>query len=564
MGEVSSTPIDKSSQSSVPKPLVETITYSNAAHHFSFDYPKTWNQVPFTPPNDDGMTFGKYPFSGNEQIEIHMTVGEKLDLANVVQSDAVEHKKETVLIAGMPVQKLSFEQRVSHGGYFYMREIHVAVPLPSGKFLNLLGVCQMNVDTAGRCSKAIDEVMNDIVIPSVRIASSASTARPGNKNTVDSFSNQPTTAGLNLVRGEKVDNQGCNGSGPVMFGTSPMDPKDIGMILPYGGMIGAHVTPIDHMYFSPIVFHSPRDTYEVRAMADGLITAISERTQNVSDTNNGSPKLAEYLLKFWYTCDFASYYDLITSLSPRLKAEFDAKKQNGGYANVQIKVREGEIVGRIGGQTLDFAVYDYTKILPGFIVPEHYLGESWKTHVVNPFPYFKEPVRSQLLALNPRQTEPREGKIDYDQDGKLVGTWFKGGHNGFGNTGENPSPWRAHLSFAYDYVDPTALVISIGDYGGLSQQFGVKMNTPDPATITPSSGTVTYELANIEYNRSSTGAHWDRMHVYTDIKARPQSQVQGIALVQMLENRKIKFEAFPGKTREEVSGFTAKAILYER
>ncbi len=373
------------------------------------------------------------------------------------------------------------------------------------------------------------------------------------------------TPAMKLVTGERLDNKGCEGSGTVMFGTSPMDPQDISVILPYGGMIEAHVTPIDHMYFSPIIFDSPRDAYEVRTMADGLITAISERTMNVGDDHNGSPKLAEYQIKFWYTCDFASYYDLVTSLSPRLKAEFEKHKQNGGYSQVAIKVKEGEVVGRIGGQTLDFAVYDYTKILPGFIVPEHYLGESWKLHVVDPFQYFKEPVRSQLLALNPRQAEPREGKIDYDIDGKLVGTWFKEGNNGFGDSsGQNPSPWRAHLSFAYDYIDPTALIISIGDYGGKSAQFGVKGNLPDPATFDLSSGLHKYELTFIEYYRSSSGDNWDRMSPQIDIKARPQSHVQGVVLVQMQEDRKIKFEAFPGKTAQQVNGFTNSALIYER
>lgn len=372
------------------------------------------------------------------------------------------------------------------------------------------------------------------------------------------------TASMKLVNDERIDNQSCMGSGTVMFGTSPMNPKDVGMILPYGGMIGAHVTPIDHMYFSPIIFNSPRDTYEVYAMADGLITAISERTQNVDDTNNGSPKLPEYQIKFWYSCDFASYYDLITSLSPRLQAEFNKHKKNGGYAMVEIKVKEGEVVGRIGGQTLDFAVYDYTKILPGFIVPEHYLGESWKLHVVDPFQYFKEPVRSQLLALNPRQVEPKEGKIDYDIDGKLVGTWFKEGNNGFGETGgADPTPWRAHLSFVYDSIDPSVLTISIGDYGGKSAQFGVRGNSPDPKTVDVKTGLHKYELTFIEYYRSS-GENWDRMHIFTDIKARPQSYVQGVALVQMLDTRKIKFEAFPGKTAEEVDGFTSSAFIYER
>ena len=52
--------------------------------------------------------------------------------------------------------------------------------------------------------------------------------------------------------------------------------------------------------------------------------------------------------------------------------------------------------------------------------------------------------------------------------------------------------------------------------------------------------------------------------MHTDIKTRPQSQVQGVALIEMLEGRKIKFEAFPGKATAQVDGFTGKAILYER
>lgn len=372
------------------------------------------------------------------------------------------------------------------------------------------------------------------------------------------------SSGLNLIKGERVDNQGCEGFGPVMFGTSPMNPQDIGIILPYGGMVGAHVTPIDHMYFSPFVFNSPRDTYEVRAMADGLITSISERTQNVDDVNNGSPKEAEYQIKFWYTCDFASYYDLITSLSPRLKTEFDAKKRKHGSASVQIKVKEGEVVGRIGGQTLDFAVYDYTKILPGFIEPEHYLSESWKLHVVDPFQYFKEPIRSQLLSLNARQVEPREGKIDYDVDGKLVGTWFKVGNNGFGDfSGQNPMPWRGHLSFVYDSLDPSMIIISIGDFGGQSQQFAVHGNAPDPVSISEGE-VVKYELVQLDYYRSSTNQSWDRMQPHDDIKGRPGQEVRGTILVQLTDQRKLRFQVFPGKTAGQVSGFDDNSIFYER
>lgn len=371
--------------------------------------------------------------------------------------------------------------------------------------------------------------------------------------------------GLNLVKGERVDNQGCKGTGPVEFGASPIDTKDINVILPYGGAVGAHVTPIDHMYIWAGDRNTPRDAYEVRAMADGLVTAMSERKQQVSDTNNGAVRPAEYQLKFWYTCDFASYYDLLTSLSPRLMAEFEKNKQGGGYSNVQIPVKEGEVIGRIGAQTLDFAVYDYTKILPGFIVPEHYLAESWKLHVVDPFQYFKEPIKSELLAKNVRQAEPRAGKIDYDQDGKLIGTWFKEGNNGFGDTGgQNPSPWRAHLSLFPNYIDPSLLIISIGDYGGKSEQFAVKANGPDPATIDQSSGVIKFELTQVQYWRRSTGQNWDNFHVFTDIYGKPGTVVKGTVLAQLTSQRKLKFEAFPNKTADQVTAFTPAAITYER
>jgi hypothetical protein len=65
----------------------------------------------------------------------------------------------------------------------------------------------------------------------------------------------------------------CEGQGTVQFGTLPMKPEDFSVYLPYGMLADAHVTPIDHSYFSPAVFNSPRDAYEVRAIADGGVRA---------------------------------------------------------------------------------------------------------------------------------------------------------------------------------------------------------------------------------------------------------------------------------------------------
>ncbi|MDA1280833.1 MAG: hypothetical protein O3B95_12500 [Chloroflexi bacterium] len=56
-----------------------------------------------------------------------------------------------------------------------------------------------------------------------------------------------------------------------MFAISPMRPEDILHLLPYGMLAGAHVTPIDHMYFEPADRSLGRDIYEVRAIQDGVI-----------------------------------------------------------------------------------------------------------------------------------------------------------------------------------------------------------------------------------------------------------------------------------------------------
>src|SRR3989338_6645233 len=118
-----------------------------------------------------------------------------------------------------------------------------------------------------------------------------------------------------------------------------------------------------------------------------------------------------------------------------------------------LSLKAGQLIGRIGGQTLDTAVYNMNLILPGFITPKLYDGEFWKIHTDDFFSYFNEPLKSQLLAINPRKTPPLSGKIDYDQPGKLIGNWFKEGSGGYagvtGNTGVGSNGrgyWNGHLS----------------------------------------------------------------------------------------------------------------------
>lgn len=362
--------------------------------------------------------------------------------------------------------------------------------------------------------------------------------------------------GRNWSRGQ------CEGKGTVKFGTLPMKTEDFSAYLPYGLMVGAHVTPIDHGYFSPTDFNSPRDKYEVRAIADGVIVEIQHRTNFTGDKQPGGKVTDEYRIIFEHTCTFYSYFDLVTSLAPEIKAQTGEIGSN--VWSGRIPVKEGQLIGRIGGQTLDFGVYNAELTLPGFVIEDHYEHEFWKIHTDDPFKYFTEPARSQLLAKNVRKAEPRAGKIDYDIDGKLVGNWFKENTNGY--AGANLERyWDGHLTVAYDYIDPTQVRFSIGNFDGEAGQFGVKGNGPDPSTVDKNTGLVKYELVQFGYYNKATGADWRVMEPVSDPAARNYDRhVMGVALLQLIDKRKLKVEVFPNKTASQVSGFTDKALIYER
>ena len=198
-------------------------------------------------------------------------------------------------------------------------------------------------------------------------------------------------------------------------------------------------------------------------------------------------------------------------------------------------------------------------------MPYHYRGELWKIHVPNTLDYFNEPIRSKLIEKSVRTAEPISGKIDYDIDGRLVGNWFLEGTDGYaGDSTSFERYWLGHLSIVYDAYDPARIVISIAGYEDRdSRQFGVKGNSPDPADVGIGNGLIKYELVDY-YHITSGGGSWDAISPVKISKTASNEIVQGIVLVQMIETRKIKFEAFPGKTASQVSGFTENANIYER
>jgi hypothetical protein len=98
----------------------------------------------------------------------------------------------------------------------------------------------------------------------------------------------------------------------------------------------------------------------------------------------------------------------VTSLAPDIKAEYD-KKVKDGNASLDIAVKAGQLVGRIGGQTLDFAVWDTEKPLTGFIVPDHYQAEEWKLYTADPLDYYTPDLKALALSRYVRTAEPISG-----------------------------------------------------------------------------------------------------------------------------------------------------------
>jgi hypothetical protein len=327
--------------------------------------------------------------------------------------------------------------------------------------------------------------------------------------------------------------------------------EDIAGIIPMGLMVGAHVTPCDHLYFEPKDRDAGRYAYDVFAPADGHIVHIQHRDRLHGSTET-ERAYDDYRVVIEHSGTFWSYFDLITRLDPAVVKHMERVPVGGPPVHVRIPVKAGQVIGKVGGRTLDFAVVNSAVTLKGFLVPEHYGPESWKIHTVDPFEHFAEPVRGRLLALNPRTAEPRGGKIDHDIAGRAVGNWFREGTNGYAGANDPRGYWMGHLALVYHHIDPSQIVVSIGDWGGRPRQFFVKGNGPDPAKVSEESGLVKYEL--IHPGLDGRG----RRVLYHD------EPIHGVLLVQVLPQHRLKVEAVAGKRGAAVAGFTDQALIYER
>jgi hypothetical protein len=292
----------------------------------------------------------------------------------------------------------------------------------------------------------------------------------------------------------------------LVFTQSPLETVNIGYITPIGNLNPpGHTVPTDHMY----LYH-PTPVVPVTAPAGGTII----------EARHGA--------------DDALYVQAATGVMYYLAhLILDAGISTGGT------ITAGQRLGTTSSLALalDLGVSNDAVTL-FFVTPARYPTQT--IHADSPLKYFQEPVRGTLYGLVRRSGADKDGKIDFDQAGRLSGNWFKEGLpiNDSMNVVNGPQ----HLAFARDVWEPTQLRVSIGGSLSISGGFWLEEGVLDPAQVTPASGPVGYRLFN---NALRTGPG------------------DGVLIVQMVAPGRIQIETFPAGT-PLTTAFTNASLFYVR
>ena len=369
----------------------------------------------------------------------------------------------------------------------------------------------------------------------------------------------------------------CDPNGATVLESPPADPSTITLIEPMGSMHGNHITPIDHIY----VKHRPDKPWDIYAMADGHIVKIG--------WNNGT----QYRMIIEHSCALYTIYIHIQQLPEEIEAAAGLSPSDRGKDSqvwTRIPVKAGEVVGydvvdgtcdycRPQNGSLDVSVVDTRVTLEGFVNLDTYAGEFWKQHCVDPFDYwqgtFKNELLKKTLIVN---NNPPGGKIDYDIDGRLVGSWFEEGTGGYSglSSGSDIHGMSGHLHFGYSNLVADTRLVSFGMYSDIGpRQYHFEGDAPDPADISVDSGKVKYRLLALDHGEegdepgyivASTGEKWF-VNTYPEggVVTAVYREVVGVVLVEMLNDRTIKVEEFPKvRNLDDVSDFTENARIYKR
>jgi len=301
----------------------------------------------------------------------------------------------------------------------------------------------------------------------------------------------------------------------------PLNLVEIRSIIPLGNLNprGGHVFPTDHIYLD----YSHQESLPVRAAASGRIFAIREQIRD----------------------DFKIEVQVNERFSYYIAHVLPVKGLGVGSA-----VKSGEVIGYTSGRSLlDFGCVDSEMTLKGFVNPDRYPLST--VHCVSPLKLYDDPLRSQLYSKVLRDSADKDGRIDYDIAGRLVGNWFLEGLSVAESSRGSPATWAKQLAFAYDVHEPNARCVSIGGTAAPAGLYWLSADSPDPAKINMKSGLVKLILT-------------DPMPQDADSSHRKPTSAVGVLLAQMLTPSRVKVEFFPSQSGEGTMGFTESARIYER
>ena len=368
----------------------------------------------------------------------------------------------------------------------------------------------------------------------------------------------PTTVPA-ITRDELDGVYPCTEQGSAIF-TSSVFPIDlITYIEPMGKMASSHVTPTDHLYVHRDPWAGEDNDYVV-APAGGWIVEISNNEERTARWDT-SIMVPDHRILFMHSCTFFTIFIHLGELAPAVIEQIGDIPPNSQWFSTRsapIQVNAGEPIAKMGLTGFDWSVHDTNTTLTGFVIPDHYEGENWKIHTVDPFQFYSEPLKSDLLSKSIREVEPRAGKIDHDIENTISGNWFLDGTSGYkpiySGGGEY---WISHLTIAYDWIDPSQIRISIGIDTGINDEqdcnvcfgnYAVRGNEPDPAIIGSEAGMVKYELM------SRKGPN----HVEIGDNS------LGTFLVQHLGDRSIRVEVISDTSPDKVAEFSDASLIYRR
>jgi hypothetical protein len=157
----------------------------------------------------------------------------------------------------------------------------------------------------------------------------------------------------------------------------------------------------------------------------------------------------------------------------------------------------------VAAEGLALRVTDVAVVRDGWIAPQRYGARRHAAFFVS---YLAEAIRPAAWALVRRAAPDLAGRVAYDRDGFLVGTWFDpslapdAGSLPAGDEPADPAPVLAprSVTLAYDAERPGEVRIAIGGAVGaalgVSGVFAVAWEDPDPATVSVASGERRYRL----------------------------------------------------------------------